>query len=214
MGTSTVHRSPPTARWRYVDAMYRDAHVDQRRLLSEVLNAGSIYVEGLSDAAVLVRLQSLLEADRSGVIGRDDPVQAATELVGEAQGIGRAQGYVSFYGDLADRALFATMVRGATEAALVVDSAAAVRSFARELIGFAVDHLVSRDVTAHLGEVSLPTASSLLALRGEVVESARALVDAAALTEHAAATVAMRPDAWRSLVAAAWEAGSDLGERE
>lgn len=82
--------------------MYRDSDVDQPRLLSEVLNAGSIYVEGLSDAAVLVRLQSLLEADRTQVLRIDDPVRAAADLVGEAQALGRAQGNVSFYGDLAD----------------------------------------------------------------------------------------------------------------
>lgn len=214
MGTSTVHRSPTTARWQFVDAMYDDPQVDLPRLLSEVLNAGSVYVEGLGDAAVLVRLQFLLEANRSRVLRGEDPIGEAANLVGEAQALGRAQGHVSFYGDLADRALFAALVRGTTNANLIVDSAAAVTSFARELIGFAVDHLVSRDVTAHLGEVGLPTASSLVSLRAEIVESARGLVDAPSFAELAAATVDARPAAWRSLVAAAWDTGRDLGDRE
>lgn len=214
MGTSTVHRSPSTGRWRYVESMYRESGVDRARLLSEVLNAASTYTEGLSDAAVLVRLGVLLDADRVAALRAEDPVLAATNLVTEAQTAGRLEGHVSFYGDLADRALFATILSGVQDAALVDEPSAAVTSFARELIGFAVDHLVSRDATKHLGGSGLPTASAVLSVRGETVEAARQLVDRPEFRERATAIVEAREDAWRSLVSAALTAGRDLRSSE
>ena len=214
LGTSTVHRSPSTGRWRYVDSMYADERVNRSRLLSEVLNAATGYVDGLTDAAVLARVETLLRVGATRWADSDDPIGVASDVVREAQAAGRAAGLVSFYGDLADRALFATIARSASNVALTANPATTLSTFTRELIGFAVDHLVSRDLTAHLGGSSLPNAGAMVGLRRALVEAAQSLVDSPSLAQQTRAAAASPRDSWRALVSSALKAGRDLPETE
>lgn len=210
MGTSTVHRSPSTGRWRYVDSMYGDIAVDRPRLLSEILNAATSYTDGLADAAVQARLQTLLGISQERLIESDDPIGVASDIVREAQAAGRATGLVSFYGDLADRALFATIARSAADLALIATPAAALSAFTRELLGFAVDHLASRDLTAHLGGDSLPDAGAAIGLRRDLVVAAQRLADAPSVIAAAQAAAVSPRDLWHVLISSAWRAGRDL----
>lgn len=214
MGTSTVHRSPNTGRWRYVASMYRDAELDSARLLSEILNAATGYVDGLADSAVRARLETLVGIRPNRVSGAEDPVGLAAEIVAEAQAFGRARGLVSFYGDLADRALFATITRAGSQPDLIAEPAAAVRTFTGELLGFAVDHLVSRDLSAHLGEGTLPNVATTTRLRGRLVASARALADETLIGERASAAAESPGRRWRGVVKSAWLAGQELPRTE
>lgn len=190
--------------------MYGDVDVDRTRLLSEVLNAADGYVDGLSDRAVRARLETLLAADPGRIATADDLIAVASDLVRVAQQAGRERGLVSFYGDLADRALFSAVARSATEEGVVATPSAAVATFARELLGFAVDHLVSRDLTAHLGEGSIPSATAMLSLRSDLVSEARRLVDIPQVRDRAAAVAETQGASWRGLVSAAWSAGREL----
>lgn len=214
MGTSTVHRSPSTGRWRYVDSMYGDIAVDRGRLLSEILNAATGYIEGLTDAAVQARLQTLLSVSGARLLESDDPIGVASEIVREAQAAGRAEGVVSFYGDLADRALFATIARGAADLPLIASRAGAVSVFTRELIGFAIDHLVSRDLTAHLGAASLPDAASAISLRRDIVTAAQRLIETRSVVEQTSAAAISPRDSWNGVISSVWEAGRDLPSSE
>ncbi len=190
--------------------MYGDVGVDRTRLLSEVLNAATGYVEGLTDAAVRARLETLLTVNHRRLTDTDDPIGVASDIVRDAQAAGRARGLVSFYGDLADRALFATIARSAADVALLATPSAAVAAFAKELIGFAVDHLVSRDLTSHLGAASLPNAAATLGLRRDLVVAAQSLVDAPPIAERATAAAESPRDSWHALVSSVWKAGRDL----
>jgi hypothetical protein len=190
--------------------MYGDTAVNRPRLLSEILNAATGYVEGLADAAVQARLQTLLGVSRSRLADSDDPIGVASDIVREAQAAGRAEGLVSFYGDLADRALFATIARSAGDLALIASPAGAISAFTRELLGFAIDHLVSRDLTAHLGAGSLIDAGSTIGLRRDLVTAAQGLTDAPSVVEQTLAAVASPRDSWHAVISSAWKAGRDL----
>lgn len=214
MGTSTVHRSPLTGRWRIVNSIYDDAVIDRSRLLSEVFNAATAYVEGLSDAAVMARVETLLRVSAAPRVASDDPIEVATEVVRQAQEAGRAQGVVSFYGDLADRALFATFARGAEDPSLLATQTAALSTFTRELLGFAVDHLVSRDLGAHIGGGSLRTAASAIGLRGDLIRAAQEIADTRSLSSQTRAAAESPRDAWPKVMASAWRAGAALSEFE
>jgi hypothetical protein len=211
MGTSTVHRSPNTSRWRLVNNLYEDRSVGVDRLLAEVFNAAAEYPAGLADLAVLRRVEVVLRTAEEGKWrdGTDLALATAREAVQAARAVALDRGTTSFYGDLADRALHATLVIGAREPASLATSSTTLTAFLRNLVGVAVDHLVSRDLSAHLGKGRVAGAADAIALRRSLVGRARDLAGDdrfASVAESAASTPAQH---WGDVVSAVWAFGSN-----
>ncbi len=210
MGTSTVHRSPATLRWRIVNNLYNDPSVSVDRLLAEVFNAAESYPSGLADAAVLRRVEAVLDASRTAIRRgeTEDALAAARQAVQAAQHASVQAGLASFYGDLADRAIHATLV-GASRAPNTMDTPlSALGAFLSNLVASAIDHVVSRDLTAHIGGPRIRTASEGLALRRALVERARQI----AASEQFSATVGEAASSprqhWARLVTEVWKVGA------
>src|SRR5688572_15283427 len=110
MGTSTVHRSPSTSRWRIVNNLNDRPAPSPELLLAEIFNAAEHYSSGLADPAVLERVEVLLSTVDIGHWRPDidEALAAARQAVAAAQQAAFSAGRTSFYGDLADRALHAT----------------------------------------------------------------------------------------------------------
>jgi hypothetical protein len=211
MGTSTVHRSPQSARWRMVNNSYDNPAIQADRLLAEVFNAAAEqYATGLADAAVLARLDSLLGA--IGDTTRDRGLDAAAEASRDAVRAARAQaeqaGSVSFYGDLADRALHVTITRAAQHPEQVSTIGATLRNFLGNLVAGAIDHVVSRDLSAHLGGRRLASAGDAIALRRELTARARSIADDDRLAPALSAAAAAPREEWGRVMARAWEIGA------
>jgi hypothetical protein len=135
MGTSTVHRSPGTPRWRIVNNIYDNPQVPADRLLAEVFNAAERYPSGLADAAVLERVETLLHAAQ--VSDWRGGMEAARAIARDAIRTGQASalraGHVSFFGDLADRAVHVTLAGASRDPNSVTTPRAALGTFLKNL---------------------------------------------------------------------------------
>jgi hypothetical protein len=100
MGTSTVQRSPGTSRWRIVNSLYENPEIPADRLLAEIFNAAEAYPSGLADAAVLERIETLLDAAQAGNWrdGTEAALTVARNAVRTAQAAAIRAGHVSFLG--------------------------------------------------------------------------------------------------------------------
>lgn len=212
MGTSSVDRSPNLLSWSIVNTMYRDPNEAAIDILREVFIAGGSYAEGLGDEAVRIRVQLLLravdsDAWRSGVPGA---LEVARSAMTNAQVETVEAGVASFYGDLADQALHQALVGGARDHARLSDVGSALETFIRALLSTAIDHLVSRDITQHLGSRRLRRMSDVAALRQELVELADLVAVSADLSDRLVQPVAGVLDDWSNLIARAWRHGQLL----
>ena len=207
MGTSTVHRSPGTPRWRLVNNLYNDPTVSPERLLAEVFNAAEDYPAGLADAAVLERVETLLQVTERGDWRRSAEAALATarEAMHSAQTRALSSGYASFCGDLADRALHTTFARAARDPNSLSTPRAALSAFLRHLTVCAIDHVVSRDLTAHLGGPRLASTSEAFAMRRTLTEQARAVATDARLSEALDVAVSSPRARWADVVRQVWD---------
>ena len=216
MGTSTVHRSPGTPRWRIVNNLYNDPTVPPERLLAEVFNAAEQYPSGLADAAVLERVETLLHVTEVGDWrgGTEAALTVAREAVRTAQARALRSGHTSFFGDLADRAMHTTLANAARDPNSLSTPRAALSTFLRNLTASAIDHVISRDLTAHLGGPRLSSATETLALRRTLAEQARAVATDARLSEALDAVVSAPRDRWADVVRRVWVIGATPQARD
>lgn len=212
MGTSTVQRSPGTPRWRIVNNLYNDPTVPPERLLAEVFNAAEQYSAGLADAAVLERVETLLRVAESGNWreGTEAALTAAREAVRTAQASAFRNGHTSFFGDLADRAVHTTFANAARDPNSLSTPRAALATFLRNLVACAIDHVVSRDLTAHLGGPRIASVTEALTLRRTLAEQAQAVATDVRMAGVLDAAVLSPRDRWENVVRQVWEIGATL----
>jgi hypothetical protein len=214
MGTSTVQRSPRTdARWRLVNNLYENSAISPERLLAEVFNAAAEdYSGGLSDSAVQTRLRVLLLTVDAGAWREDvdAALDAARNAVNTAQRDALNANQASFFGDLADRALHATLAGGVMRPHTLATTQATLSSFISNLVGVAIDHVVSRDITAHLGRNNVSTATQTLALRRKLVQHARQIADDQRVVSELAAAADEPLAKWQALITYVWDVGSTI----
>lgn len=211
MGTSRVDRSPATPAWGLVTAFYSRPIESPRRVLVDLLNAGSQYESGLGDPSVVARLEAALSSAQD-IPGRRsaDATSTARAALSDALDRALARGAMTFYGDLADRALHTTVLDYAG-GAVRVTGARVVQRFLSELLGAATDHLVSRDLTAVLGVDAARRVDDLERVRRELVESARELGRDPDLASDIAAAAQSPAQRWGPLVSRAWAKGRARG---
>lgn len=212
MGTSTTHRSPNTPRWRIVSGLYDAPATGVDRLLAEVFNAAEGYPAGLADSATLARVESLLQGAAGGE-WRGDPDAAlgvAREAIRAAQATALGAGHTSFYGDLADRAIHATFLRAARQPEAIDTPNRAIGTFLGNLLGIAIDHVISRDLSAHLGGGRLSTATDSLALRRDLAQRAQSVASDARVSDALAAAAAAPRERWPAAVSLAWGVGAEV----
>jgi hypothetical protein len=210
MGTSTVHRSPGTPRWRIVNNLYENPEVPADRLLAEIFNAAEAYPSGLADAAVLERIETLLHTAQAGNWrgGTEAALTAARNAIRTAKAAAIGAGHASFIGDLADRAVHATLAGASRDPSSLTTPRAVLGTFLQNLIAIAIDHVVSRDLTAHLGKQKLPTASGALTLRRILVEQARTIATDLRVSAALDAAASLPRERWDDVVRRAWEVGA------
>ena len=223
MGTSTVHRSPSTSHWRVVRNLYRNPTVTRPRLLAEVFRAASTpYIEGLSGPeatqGLVLALRALSSASAPATSGA--ALALARELIAESRRKVLTEGWSSFYGDLANRALHATILAAGGEPASGRRPQSIVRVYLANLVATCVDHVVSRDLSAHFGKGELiGTATRGLELSADLKSAARQVASDPALASALRETANSPERHWRQLVNDAWNIGSsgtrppDKGER-
>ena len=122
---------------------------------------------GLADAAVLERVETLLQVAevsdwRSGT---EAALAIAREAIRTAQARTLHSGSTSFFGDLADRAMHTTLANAPRDPDSLSTPRAALSTFLRNLIACAIDHVVSRDLTAHLSGPRVASVTETLTLR-------------------------------------------------
>jgi hypothetical protein len=210
MGTSAVHRSPGTARWRIVNNLYDAPDTPTERLLAEIFNAAEQYSEGLGSPAVVERVSAFLHAVDASEWRADSEaaLTAAREAVANAQQAAVHAGLSSFYGDLADRAMHTALVSAGGQPDVLETTAGSLGVFLSNLVGISIDHLVSRDVGAHLGSPRLPSAADALRLRRSLSAQARALAHAPELEPILRETAVRPQENWSRLVGRLWQLGT------
>jgi hypothetical protein len=216
MGTSSVHRSPGTPRWRLVNNLYNDPTVPPERLLAEVFNAAEHYPAGLTDAAVLERVETLLQMAERGDWRQSAEAALATarEAIRTAQTRALSSGYTSFFGDLADRALHTTFAHAARDPNSLSTPRAALSAFLRHLTACAIDHVVSRDLTAHLGGPRLASTSEAFAMRRTLTEQARTVATDPRVSEAVDAAAQAPRERWADVVRQVWALGATPPARD
>ena len=216
MGTSTVQRSPGTPRWRIVNNLYNDPTVSPERLLAEVFNAAEQYPSGLADAAVLERVETLLHVTEAGDWrrGTEAALAVAREAVHTAQTRALSGGHTSFFGDLADRAMHTTLANATRDPNSLSTPHAALSTFLRNLIACAIDHVVSRDLTAHLSGPRIASVTEALTLRRTLAEQARAVATDARVSEALDAAASSPRDHWTDVVQQVWTIGATPPPRD
>lgn len=211
MGTSTVHRSPGSPHWRVVNNLYGNPNVEPSRLLAEVFRASAEpYSEGLSGPETLHCVDLILRtfATSGSRISEPAALQISRSLLSESRLTATREGWSHFYGDMAHRAMHATVLSAASLSASERGPENLVRHFLGNLLATCVDHVVSRDLSAHLGERTLRTSSDALKLSAELKTAARNLVEHSGLTS-AVTEAARRPSSrWAQLVTSAWKVGA------
>lgn len=216
MGTSTVHRSPGTPHWRVVNNLYRNPAVAPDRLLAEVFRAAEEpYVAGLRGPESSHSLTLLLDvlSRRRGGMTVANALAMSRELVAQNRGAAVERGWSSFYGDLANRALHATILSAGPESASFRSPANIVRTFLGHLVATCIDHVVSRDLSAHLGEAVIQNASTALKFSATVKTAARNVASSPELSAAIEQTASTPEARWPELVATAWRIGAG-GPRE
>lgn len=211
MGTSTVHRSPlHAAHWRVVNNLYRNPTVDRKRLVAEIFRAAATpYVTGLAGREVSERLRLLLtvSATRPTLRTSAETLIFARELIGKARDVDGREGVASFYSDLANRALHSTVVTS-FPAAGRQSAKQLVQAFLGNLVATCVEHVVSRDLSAHLGSRTLPNTTAVLELTRELKAAARYVAASESIAPAIAETATAPEQHWPDLVATAWSVGS------
>ena len=159
-----------------------------------------------------MRLDAVLAAVADGTWrgDADTALAAARGAVRAAQGQAFRANQVSFYGDLADRALHATLAGAAARPETLATTPAAVGSFLGNLVAVAIDHVVARDLTAHLGRGSLAGAARTVALRRELVQRARQVATDQRVASALAAAAHDPRGSWAALLARVWEVGATI----
>jgi hypothetical protein len=216
MGTSTVQRSPGTPRWRIVNNLYNDPNVSPARLLAEVFNAAEHYPTGLADAAVLERVETLLQVAAVGDWrrGTEAALAVAREAIRAAQVRTMQSGSTSFFGDLADRAMHTTLAHAPRDPESLSTPRAALSTFLRNLVACAIDHVVSRDVTAHMSGPRVASVTEALTLRRTLAEQARAIATDARVSAALEAAASSPRDHWPDVVRQVWTIGATPSSRD
>jgi hypothetical protein len=212
MGTSTVHRSPlDAAHWRVVNNLYRDPSVERGRLVAEIFRAASKpYVDGLSGREVSERLRLLLSTWSATKETRSpaDALSFARELIGKARDLEVREDLASFYSDLANRALHATVLAAFPTVKGRGSSRQLVQSFLANIVGTCIDHVVSRDLSAHLGTKNLPNTKAVLELTRELKAVAQHVAANQSLSKAIEATATSPEQRWADLISSAWSVGA------
>lgn len=198
MGTSTVHRSPATTRWRIVNRLYGQPDVDHRRLLAEIFNASREFVTLLGQPQVADRMSAAEAALRVG-----GGLEQARAALASAQ---RSSAYTSFHVDLADRALHRTVAAGHGPA-----SGSETRSrFVEALVRATLDYLVARDITRWVGTTGVRTTVDAASRRDRLLSEASELMVEAPIRD---ALVGLEPSATslERVLRAVWDTGGRAG---
>jgi hypothetical protein len=87
-------------------------------------------------------------------------------------------------------------------------SRAALSTFLRNLIAVSIDHVVSRDLTAHLSGQRIANAAEALAFRRTLIEHARAVAGDVRLSAAMDAAASSPRQHWAEIVRQAWEIGA------
>lgn len=176
MGTSTVHRSPSTPHWRIVNNLYRDPNVTRERLLSEIFKAAAEpYAAALGgpEASNTLRIVLRALAEVPHVRDRAAALALSRDLIAQSRGATLEQGWSPFYGDIANRALHATVLSAAVTPVATKTQPEIVRTFLGHLVATCIDHVVSRDLSGHLREPLISNATAALKLTAELKNAAR-----------------------------------------
>jgi hypothetical protein len=207
MGTSTVHRSPLTPHWRVVNNLYRDPRVSRQRLLSEIFKAAADpYVAALGGPEASNGLRILLQAfsKEPRVRSRTDALALSRDLIAQSRDATLAKGWSPFYGDIANRALHATVLSATAESKATRTQGDITRAFLGHLVATCIDHVVSRDLSGHLGEPLISNATAALKLTAELKTAAREVTKSAEVAP-ALERAAKEPTAWQGAVNAVWK---------
>jgi len=208
MGTSTVHRSPSQSpHWRVVNNLYRNPTVQRERLLAEIFKAAEHpYVTGLRGPEVYERLQLLLRSasERPKLTTRAAALEFARELIGKARNLEAHSGFASFYSDIANRALHSTVITSQPGSS----ARGLVQTFLANVVGTCIDHVVSRDLSAHLGTRPLPDTKSALALARDLRTAASQVARSESLSRAIQAAAKAPAQRWGDLISDAWSVGA------
>jgi hypothetical protein len=190
-----------------VNSLYGDARVPQERLLAEICHAGDYYGEGLAEIAVIDRVDALLEAAERGDWrgSAESALREARVAARDARQASLERGSASFYGDLADAALHRTLVAGSGAPETLQSREATLMAFVQDLVSIAVDHLVCRDLTQHLGGPRTRTTEDAQALRDQLVSRAREVAVDASLRPTLRRTASNPVQGWPSLMHEVWQ---------
>jgi hypothetical protein len=210
MGTSTVHRSPSSPHWRVVNTLYRDPDVSPARLLAEVFRASSEpYAKQLGGPEASHCVALLLRTFGPGA--ESTPASHAPELsrllATESRGAASREHWSPFYADLANRAMHRTVLSVGAPGTSPRAPESVVRLFLGHLLATCVDHVVSRDLSAHLGSKALSNAATALRLSSSLKAAARELAAAEVLNAALRAAAQNPRSRWADLVASTWEVG-------
>lgn len=224
MGTSRSFRSPPTPRWRALNAAY-DAQMPLERLRVLVFAAGEeSWREALADPAVGASVQTLTDAfatlgPRIEAAGRAD--SAIADVVRDARNALAHQGFTPAAA-VVERALRVVLVRtvqGDAGSLADVSAADAARSWESnrgaapthlvqrllgEVLGQYARHVVTRDAHRLVGSDATPTVGDARQLSRDVAASAAAVAERVTVPATAPGGLG---ETWPALVAAAFTEG-------
>jgi hypothetical protein len=192
-----------------INQLYEDPNVTTERLLAEVLNAAEDYPSGLASDAVITRIEALLGVAESWLESstRVDPRTVARATVDAARRSAIDAGETSIFGDLADKAVHYTLLSTLGDSGTSVSSAGALQAFVGNLVAAAVDHLVSRDLSAHMGRGRITGATAANDLRREVVSQARSLAEEQRFSAIIARASETPRNDWQTAIRSVWEYG-------
>ena len=198
MGTSTSHRSPRTKEWRAVRDAYSDGGVGPDGLIRRILAAAGDEVRSmLADDAVRECVRSMEGAAQPA---DGEGLTAAWELRQRVQQRIASGGLASPAGEMA----LTAMTRAALERPA---GRPEPRDFVAHLMASAVEHLVARDLTEHLGEGAASDATEAASLLDSVRETCLATVRGSSLPPAAAGLAESVDRAWSLLQAEGADAG-------
>ncbi len=132
------------------------------------------YQPGLADLSVVTRVESFLRRAQ-GCPDQERSLDLAAHVITDSRSAALSTGPTSFFGNLADRAIQATFASLYREPRALSSRRSALNALVGHLLYVVVDHLVSRDLSAHTRTIS--TVQSALKLRNLLIDRTRHIAD-------------------------------------
>ena len=138
------------------------------------------------------------------VRSRTDALALSRDLVAESRDATLQKGWSPFYGDIANRALHATVLSATSTPKGTKTQRDITRTFLGHLIATCIDHVVSRDLSGHLREPLISNATTALKLTAELKSAAREVANSADVAPALERAAKEPVTAWQGAVNAVW----------